>query len=399
MEGILPLSLLSLSYEALKERKLRTTLTILMVMIGGSLIVAVDGLSTGTVTSINREFSLIGANLLIVSPRGETKIDDQLIDDLSQMDGVMDVVPFLQKISVISSRGETQSVVVVGLDQSKLNLIFPTLSLEKGSLVSQSDKTGILLGNQIVYSSKESEPFADIGYVVKVTFVENVGGRQVYHAKSFSVRGILEYIGSGFVPIDQIAFISLPAARSFFNRRDSYDGVYVITDDPSLNERIRRMILERYNVNVLSPKAITDMIMRISSAISFFVNNVAAVSLLVASVGIITTLWTSMMERIREIGILKAIGFTNSMILRLFLNEAIIIGVTGGTIGLFLGVGLAHFMRMFFSTELAQYTVPIFTVKTFLFTWILCVSLSAISGFYPAWRASQLDPVESLRHE
>jgi len=201
------------------------------------------------------------------------------------------------------------------------------------------------------------------------------------------------------VPLDQIAFISLSSAKSFFNRHDVYDGIYVITEDPSLNDVVRARLQARYNVNVLSPKSIADAIQRISSAISLFVDSIAAVSLLVASVGIITTLWTSMIERIREIGILKAIGFSNGKIMRLFLNEAIIIGVVGGTLGLVFGVGLAYIMKTFFRGDFFVTITPMFTPQNFLSTWLLCLILSMVSGFYPAWRASQLDPVTSLRHE
>ena len=106
-----------------------------------------------------------------------------------------------------------------------------------------------------------------------------------------------------------------------------------------------------------------------------------------------------MIERIREIGILKAIGFSNGKILRLFLNEAIIIGVVGGTLGLVFGVGLAYLMKTFFRGEFLVGITPMFTPQNFLSTWLLCLILSMVSGFYPAWRASQLDPVTSLRHE
>ncbi len=392
------MSMLSLSFEALKERKLRSTLTTIMVIIGGSLLVAVNGISTGTINYINTQFSMLGANLLIVTPRGQdVKIDDYLVNEISRIDGVKDVIPFIQQMAIIKSRGEKQSILIIGLDQSKLNLIFPTIELDEGDYVSRSDRTGILLGNQVVYSSRKSEPFTRLGQAVTVIYSETIRGRQVYHKKSFSVRGILKYLGSGLVPIDQQAFISLPSAKSFFNRR-SYDGLYVITVDPSLNSRVRAKLLERYNVNVLSPKTIADTIQRISTTISIFVDNIAAVSLLVASVGIITSLWTSMMERIREIGILKAIGFSNNKILSLFLNEAIIIGSIGGTIGLTLGVILAYIMRSFFRGEFAGIT-PIFTPETMISTWILCLGLSMVSGFYPAWRASRMDPVASLRHE
>ena len=80
------------------------------------------------------------------------------------------------------------------------------------------------------------------------------------------------------------------------------------------------------------------------------------------------------------------------------MNEALIIGAIGGGLGLVFGVGLAHAMRRFFAGEFAAIN-PIFTPQTFVLTWLLCLILSVISGFYPAWRASQLDPVVALRHE
>lgn len=370
-----------------------------MVVMGGSLIVAVNGVSTGTVTYINQVFTTLGANLLIVTPRGtDFHIDDQAIEEFSKFSGVMDVVPFIQEISVISSRGESQSLIVLGLDQSKLNLVFPTISVETGDTVTSSDNIGILLGNQIVYSSKEAEPFTRLSQTVKIRYTTSENGRQVVKDKAYNVRGILNYLGSGIIPVDQMGFVSVSSAKTFFERHGDYDGAYVITENPDLNDSVRDGLLETYNVNIISPKTIADTIAKISSAISLFVGNIAAVSLLVASVGIITTLWTSMMERIREIGILKAIGFSNQLILRLFLNEALIIGLVGGGLGMIFGVGLAYAMRRFFSAEFIQIN-PIFTLETFILTWLLCVMLSIISGFYPAWRASRMDPVVALRHE
>jgi len=392
-------SFLSLSYEALKERRLRAVLTILMVVMGGSLIVAVNGISTGTVRYIDQVFTTLGANLLIVTPRGtDFHIDDPMVREFSKFSGVMDVVPFVQEISVIKSRGESQSIVVLGLDQSKLGLVFPTLSIETGETVATSDNIGILLGNQIVYSTKEAEPFTRLGQTVKIVYSKSENGRQAAREKAYNVRGILTFLGNGIIPVDQMAFVSASSAKSFFERSNDYDGVYVITQSPDLNDAVRRGLMEKYNVNIISPKTIADTISKISTAISIFVGNIAVVSLIVASVGIITTLWTSMMERIREIGILKAVGFGNSLIMRLFLNEALIIGLVGGGLGLIFGVGLAYAMRSFLSGEWSG-IYPIFTPQTFVLTWLLCVVLSVISGFYPAWRASKLDPVAALRHE
>jgi len=393
------MSLLELSFEALKERRLRTALTIIMVMIGGSLIVAVNGISTGTVTFVNEQFSILGANLLVVTPRGQDfEITDAVIKDISRIDDVLSAVPFIQQVSTVSSRGKSQSIVVMGIDNDKLKLIFPSFSLSEGTIVQPSDRIGILLGYQVVYSKGEEEPFTRLDQTVKIHYRKTVNGESVILHKSFTVRGIMSYIGSGLVPVDQMAFISIEAANTLFGRGGEYDGIYVITTDPELNIKVSDEISEKYNVNILSPKTITDTINRVSSAISLFVGNIAAVSLLVASVGIITTLWTSMLERIREIGILKAIGFSNRKILTLFLNEAIIIGLIGGSVGLIFGVFLAYILKSFFQGEFAMIN-PIFLPETFINTWLLCLGLSAIAGFYPAWRASKLEAVSCLRHE
>jgi putative ABC transport system permease protein len=396
------MSLLSLSFEALKERRLRSTLTILMVVMGGGLLVAVNGLSNGTVWYVNHQFANLGANLLVVTPRGEdVKFNDRLTNEFLKIEGVNEVTPFIQQVSTLNCKGrEQKAIIVMGMDQSKLTLIFPTLEIGEGNIVSPSDKIGVILGDRVVYSSSDVPPFANLGETLKVKYSTVIDGKPKTLEKSFSVKGIIAYLGSGLVPVDQMAFTSLSAANSLFERNGEYDGIYVITNSPELNDAVRRDILAKYNVNILSPKAIADTIQKITVAISLFVGNIAAVSLLVASVGIITTLWTSMMERIREIGVLKAIGFSNRKILRLFLNEAIIIGIAGGTFGLALGVVLANILGRLFYSPSAYFEVHlIFTPESMLFTWGLCLFFSIVAGLYPAWRASQLDPVVALRHE
>ncbi len=166
--------------------------------------------------------------------------------------------------------------------------------------------------------------------------------------------------------------------------------------------------MERYgsDIVVISPQMIANVIQQISQGIYLFINVVAMVSLLVASVGIITTIQTSMMERIKEIGLLKAIGFNKRLILGLFLCEAMTIGIIGGALGVTFGMVLSQAMSILlgrslqigvqgFSLEL----VPAFDPWNILLTWTMCVVLSMLSGFYPSFRASQLDPVEALRHE
>jgi len=152
------------------------------------------------------------------------------------------------------------------------------------------------------------------------------------------------------------------------------------------------------------------MIQNIMGYIQMVMGSIATVSLIVAAVGIFTALYTSVTERTREIGVLKAIGFKKWMILGAFLNEAILIGIVGGSLGVLAGIGLAQVlavvtgsMRAGITTPMGPgmpgYVPPIFTPQMLIFVWVFCCILSVLAGIYPAWRAARLDPVVALRKE
>jgi len=406
--------LLSVSFEALKDRRLRASLTILMVIMGASLIVALDGTGNGFSNFVNDQFASLGANVLIVQPRGQNiELDKAVVDIISKFSGVTEAVPYVQQIVPITSKGKTQTTIAVGIDQSKLNLLFPTISVDLGQFVAKTDNIGVLFGSEVAQTSDVSERFVSIGQTVSISYQRYEGEKIIFSKKSFNVRGILTRIGSGVVPVDQMIFITLLSANSFFNRDNNYDGIYVVNENSELNDQIQQQIRERFgsDLSIVSPQSIANVIDQIKSGVYFFISIVAYVSLLVASVGIITTLHTSMMERIKEIGLLKALGFNNRLVLTLFLGEAIIIGMIGATIGILSGMGISYGMTFLvgkavtpsspaqpgpmFSLQIS----PVFSPLNLTSTWVICVVLSMIAGFYPAWRASRLDPVVALRTE
>ena len=409
------LQLFSLSFEALRERRLRAGLTTLMVIMGASLIVALSGTGNGFTNFINDQFRSLGANVLILSPRGENiEIDLALADEIARLEGVEEVAPYIQQLSSITSQGVEQTAIVVGVEQSKLVLLFPTISYDSGTVVSESDSIGIVLGNEVARSYDQSENFAGLGQTVKVTYQTYEALRPVAKERSFVVRGVLDYIGSGIVPADQMVFISTSAAKNLFKRGGNLDGLYVVTENADVNEEVRQRLVGRYgsDIVIISPQMLSNMIQQISGSVYLFINVIAMVSLLVASVGIVTTLQTSVMERIKEIGLLKALGFTERLILGLFLCEAMIVGILGGGIGIVLGIGLSHGMSLLLGSSFqmdavaaeggrgfSMSLIPSFDPWNLVSTWLLCVTLSMISGFYPSWRASRLDPVVALRHE
>lgn len=404
---------LRLSFGALMERKVRAILTILMVVIGASLVTALRGMTTGTYEYVVGQFGLLGANVIIVLPASSSfRMTETVRDRLAHIQGVVETIPFIQNLVLMEAHGESKQIPIIGIDQSKLSLIFPKIKVYQGKFVSYQDSTGILLGYSVAYPSGESKPSVSYGESVTIYYGSEENGGEILKKRSFRVKGILEYIGTStfFIPIDRIASISLPAANSIFEKKGTYDGIFVVTEDQNLVDRVVEDIRRTYTtgLEIYSAKAIIQTAENVMSSIELMMSGVAAVSLIVAAVGILASLYTSVLERTKEIGLLKALGFKSRSVMSLFLGEAAIIGIIGGTVGNISGVFLAHGLSLIIgklreraSTELfaIRYTPPIFTLETFILVWFFTVVLSILSGVYPAWRAAKLDPVEALRKE
>jgi putative ABC transport system permease protein len=409
--------LLGYSLGAMRERKLRAILTIAMVVIGAGLMTALNGLTTGMYQYIGDQFGTLGANVVMVLPGMDstTRITEQTASVIRQINGVKISIPYVQKVATVQSAGTTASILVTGSDQRYLNEIFPNLKVEEGTLVSPQDSIGIVLGHSVAYPPDKARPFARLGSVVMVSFTTVKERQQVTVKRSFVVRGILAEMGTSgmFLPVDKMAFMSLPAATSFFDTAGDYSGVNVITSGPEKAEQVAVEIRRLYgrSFEVYTSKTMIQLIQNILGAFSMFLGSVASVSLIVASVGIFAGLYTSVMERTREIGLLKAIGFKKRGILGVFLCEATLIGIIGGLLGDLLGVGLGYGMAVIagqvrgeFTGELAEgsviaYVPPAFTVENFLFIMAFSIAVSMLAGAYPAWRASRLDPVVALRKD
>ena len=163
-------------------------------------------------------------------------------------------------------------------------------------------------------------------------------------------------------------------------------------------------------VSVISATSVLGIISSIFSVIELFLGGIAAISLVVAGIGIMNIMIVSLMERTREIGILKALGTKSRTVLLIFLSEAVIIGVIGGAIGIGLGWVLANVVAIVFrgggafmgnqaAVNGGMAITPILTPTVFLGAMAFGIGVSVIFALYPAWRASKLKPVDALRYE
>lgn len=414
------LELLGLSFSALKERKVRSGLTVLMVVIGVTLMTSLNGLGGGMDNYINEQLGMLAPNVLIITPSEvsmgfgppqespEMKLTSQTVKTIEKTRGVKEVFPIMFYIATIKSGGEEKTIQIMGLEQNNVKYIAPKVSLKSGSYVLPSDNIGMVVGHSLAYPSGSSKPIARQDQTVTIEFqkVESKGGMDkiVVKKKSFQVKGILEELGGQ--EIDNVAFISLPAANALFEKGGYYDAIYAITIDPEENDAVEERIRKIYgkNIGLTSPKALAETIGEVMGAWNVFISTIASVSIFVGAVGIVTTLYASVMDRTREIGLLKAIGYGNKSILFMFLTEAMAIGILGGLCGLLLGVGGAYaliqiMLRIDPYASGEEFITPYFSPTDIAGIFLLAFILSIIAGLYPAWRASRLNPIEALRKE
>ncbi len=318
--------LTKLAFSALKERKVRSILTTMMVIIGVTLITALNGFLAGTEVRVTEQFSTLGANVIwVYSTSSAMVLTPSVANNIKAINGVQDVAPVVMQSATVTIGGTEKSVVVLGIDQSKLNLIFPTVEVEEGAYVPYTSSYGALLGSSV--AQVEGRKAVSVGQTVTIKYFKLEGGRSIPQQKTLRVEGILAPAGAGgFFSIDTMILVSTPAAQSMFGKGNSYDSILVVAESEGVVSDVAKKIKEAYpQVEALTWKGLLNAIKTIVGTLQAMGNAIASVSLMVAAVGILASLYTSVVERTREIGLLKALGFTSRDVAMQFLFEAILI--------------------------------------------------------------------------
>jgi putative ABC transport system permease protein len=408
-----------LSFDALRERKARSALTIMMVVVGSSLMVALNGMTAGFSNFINYQFSKLAPNILFVTsaqgdggggplgggppPAPKITLNEAVVNRIKSLPFVDDVIPSYQAGITIEAGGKTRDTTVFSIDPQKLYVIAPTIDFVEGSSIRQNDPSAILLSDRVANPPGEITPFAVVGQTVRVTytFVDPDTGKQDKEVKSFVVSGIMNPTGNP--TIDSAVVFNRIAGNQMLHKANKYDALLVAAESGDFVDPVEQQIRRLYgkDIGITTPKAILETIQQFISGFSSFTTSIALVALLVGGVGIITTLYTSVTERIREIGTMKAIGAQNSFVLMLFLAEALTIGVLGATAGMGIGVAGGYVLIAGFASQdpASQNLTPVYLPGDMAQVWGLSVGLSVLAGLYPAWRASRTAPIVALRRE
>jgi putative ABC transport system permease protein len=418
--------ILSIAFQNLKQRKLRTTLTTLGVVIGITTIIALASLGEGLRSEVKaRMESGFELNVLIVFPGSITAGLGQPfrpsdVSNIQSVDNVSLVTPMvtLPSARVFKNDGERIGAFTVGaINFTEMQKMLPQrFQLIDGAFPAAGDDDTIVFGYKS--DTRNGTIVANVGQNVTMNIKITYNNQEFVINRTLRVAAVLQEGGtSGITDFDYWAFIPTETAVQILHG-EYYQIILVQVNDPKVSEDVARAVegkFEQFAISVLVPSTFMQQVDNILSLLQIFLMAVASISLLVAGIGIMNIMTVSVMERTREVGILKAIGAKSRTVLSMFLAEAVWIGAVGGTIGLFTGYGLSYVLASliskFVQPQQQQNTLfatpgrqpltihPIFTpewtIAAFAFAILICI----IFGLYPARKASKLNPVEALRYE
>ncbi len=424
---------LSYSFSAIKLRKLRAGLTTLGVVIGIAAIVALLSISQGLQSTITAQLQRgFATDTLIVTAGGGGGFGmggglggggdsgfQLLVSDTQTINGLPNVdssVAIIQKVVNVSVGGTNKMGTVTGVDfAGYLDIYGDTFKASNGTISIPPNNDSIIVGKHVVDPRLNGTIIAEVNDPIDLIWINATARPPTTITFSGHISAVLNEIGSFGVggPSDSGVYIPITQAQILFETNEC-DMIIVKlkSSDQAVIDNASSAIKNAFSgeVSVISATAVLGIISSIFSVIELFLGGIAAISLVVAGIGIMNIMIVSLMERTREIGILKALGTKSRTVLLIFLSEAVIIGVIGGAIGTGLGWVLANVVAIVFrgggaftgnqaAVNGGMAITPILTPTVFLGAMAFGIGVSVIFALYPAWRASKLKPVDALRYE
>jgi len=384
----------------LGKSKTRTILTLLGVIIGIAAIVSLISVGNGLNRAVESQLQELGSNTIFVIPGssmsfGSVKLTNADLSFMKNTRGVTDVAPIYATNAVMEFNGKKVNVQVSAVDATNADVFqgTSTFQVAEGRMLSSNESGSIIIGNTL------ANDFFDKKIEIRKQVLIN---GQIY-----KVIGILkpqqQAFGGGFNGSGS-TFMSLEAFKRI--EPNPFPGIIFVKTSGKDNvedaaDEIKEYMTDKYgegSVTVSSSEKILEQVNQILSLITIFLAGVGAISIIVGSFGIANAMITTVLERTREIGVMKALGASNSKVLAMFLVEAGFIGAIGGIIGVGLGYLLAIIVA--FIGQLSGFALSAsISWELSLGALIFSMLVGMGSGFFPALRAANMDPVNALRYE
>ncbi len=398
------------TYTALSTNKARSALTILGIVIGIASVIAMTAIGQGAQASIQASITSAGSNLLYVTPgmqkgagiqissgRGSAQTLTQADADAIQTSISMAkaVEPELTRRYQVTAKGTNTNTQIIGTTQ-----VYPdvrNVQIESGIFLSEMDikgQTRVAVLGPTTRDDLFGEGSDPIGEKIRINGVE------------FKVIGVtLSKGGSGFQNSDDAIYIPISTAQRYLSGDPYVSSIAVqaTTADEmaTIQNQITELLLQRHNISdpqsadftVMNQADIVAMASSVTGTFTILLASIAGISLLVGGIGIMNMMLTNVTERTREIGLRKAIGAEESDISKQFLLESVMLTFIGGAIGIILGWVLAWIVQY------SGVTSTKVTWDTVLLAFGVSALIGIVFGYYPARRASKLNPIVALRFE
>ncbi len=435
-----------IALDAIKQNTMRSFLTSLGIIFGVASVIAMLAIGQGAQQEVLQQMQLLGTNNVIIEP-----VVQQVEGEVQQIEGIAQEE---SRYSPGLTLDDMQSIVanIANIESVSPEIVFDTEFIRSGRL-----RSGKLIGvskeyfdiNSFSFSSggtfsdiqvTDAEPVSIIGSDIESRFFagENALGKQIKAGNIwFTVVGVLEKREISTENIENLGIrnynldIYIPATTVLLRYRNrgvltgqdiqsaaANDGSESTTSTSNQNYQqldklivkvsdnrfsvpisdvIRRMLTRRHNgvidFEVIVPELLLQQERRTQSIFNIVLSSIASISLIVGGIGIMNIMLASVIERIREIGVRRAVGALKQDIKFQFLTEALTISITGGIIGIILGIAFSYVI------EITAGIQTIVTLYSIVISFGVAMSIGVIFGYFPAKRAAEQDPVKSLHHE
>jgi putative ABC transport system permease protein len=428
MESLVKIMLsdnLELAYKNIRKRFMRSVLTVLGIAIGIMGVIALMGLGEGMTNAVYEQLAPLSDTIIFysnqVTLRGgvggqQTSIvsDKDLgkphlqenninsdhetfterdIEDMKRISGIKQIGEINSGYLPVSFDNDIKNVKILGIDPETMKNLYGEQSISEGKLINVGEQNRCVLGYSVA-----NEYFNDH---IKVN------NKVLINGKKFVVKGIYKKEGGGLWSQNDV---TIHVTRRDFEKITGLNSVTTlivtvndVNEVETIANQMMQVIMENHGeentFSIVTMTSILERVMQVITIIQTVLLGIASIALVVASIGIMNMMLTSVIERTREIGIMKAIGATRKNIMFIFLSEGALISCIGGVVGVIFGYIGAMIICSFVSNYIGTPFTAVITPISVVFGLIVAFIVGVVFSFYPAKRAANMNPVNAIAYE